>query len=53
MIITTILVPTDLSLDSDAAFAYAIALARRLGASIHTLHVVEDPLASRLCSPGA
>lgn len=38
-----LLVPTDFSLGSRLAVDYAIGLARRLGASIHLLHVVEDP----------
>jgi len=38
-----LLVPTDFSPGSRLATDYAIGLARRLGASIHLLHVVEDP----------
>ena len=38
-----LLVPTDFSLGSRLAVDYAIGLARRLGASVHLLHVVEDP----------
>jgi universal stress protein A len=41
--ISRILVPTDFSPTSDLAFEYAITLAARLGASVHLLHVVEDP----------
>lgn len=38
-----ILVPTDFSPGSRFAVDYAVQLARRLGASIHLLHVTEDP----------
>lgn len=41
--ITHILVPTDFSAVSDAALDYAIAIARRFGASLHLLHVLDDP----------
>lgn len=40
--IRRILVPTDFSDRSDAALAYAIDLAKRLGSSIHVLHVIDD-----------
>ena len=40
---TNILVPTDFSPGSRLALDYAIRLADRLGASIHLLHVLEDP----------
>jgi universal stress protein A len=46
MKITRILVPIDFSGDADAAFSYASALAVTFGASLHLLHVVEDPLAA-------
>ena len=38
-----ILVPTDFSTGSRMAVDYALELGRRLGASVHLLHVVEDP----------
>ena len=46
MTIDRILVPTDFSADADAAFAWARDLAHMCGASIHLLHVVENPLAA-------
>lgn len=44
--ITKILVPMDFSPHADRAFGYATALARRLGAELLLVHVVEDPYAS-------
>jgi universal stress protein A len=41
-----ILVPTDFSAPSDAALATAKSLAAQFGASIHLLHVLEDPYAT-------
>ena len=41
--ISRILVPMDFSAHSEHALRYATALATRLGASLHLLHVVEDP----------
>ena len=38
-----ILVPTDFSAPSDAALEYARSVATCFGASLHLLHVVEDP----------
>ena len=42
---TRILVPTDFSAPSDAALEYARTVATRFGASLHLLHVAEDPIA--------
>jgi len=41
----TILVPSDFSNCSDEAWQYGLELARRFGASLHVLHVVQDPVA--------
>lgn len=41
--ITRILVPTDFSATSNAAFGYAKALAERFDASLHLVHAFEDP----------
>ncbi|HKE86654.1 MAG TPA: universal stress protein [Vicinamibacterales bacterium] len=41
--VTRILVPTDFSETADAALAYAKTLATKLGASLHLLHVFQDP----------
>jgi nucleotide-binding universal stress UspA family protein len=38
-----ILVPTDFSECSDAALRYGLELARKFGASLHLLHVIQDP----------
>jgi nucleotide-binding universal stress UspA family protein len=46
-----ILVPTDFSQPSDAALAYARALAARFGASLHVLHVFESPFTAGAVSP--
>ena len=43
MTLKTILVPTDFSEPSTAALDYAKQLADRFDASIHVLHVVQDP----------
>src|SRR4051812_22264607 len=40
---TSILVPTDFSEFSDAALEYAKTIAAAFGASLHLLHVFEDP----------
>lgn len=42
-IVTRILVPSDFSDASDRALEYARVLAARFGASLHLLHVVDDP----------
>jgi nucleotide-binding universal stress UspA family protein len=41
--ITRILVPTDFSETSDAALTYGKTLAETFGASLHLVHVFEDP----------
>jgi universal stress protein A len=41
--ITRILVPTDFGATSDAALEYATTVAKRFGASLHLLHVVDHP----------
>ena len=50
MRITRILVPMDFSSDADAACSYAAALAATFAASLHLLHVVENPLAAGVWS---
>ena len=50
MTITRILVPTDFSGDAEAAFRYAVDLAKPFGAIVELLHVVEDPLAAGMWS---
>ncbi|MGQ0736733.1 MAG: universal stress protein [Acidobacteriota bacterium] len=42
--ISRLLVPTDFSAPSDLALDYAINVATRFGASVHLLHVLEDPV---------
>ena len=39
-----ILVPTDFSATAEAALNYAKVLAEALGASLHVIHVMDDPL---------
>jgi nucleotide-binding universal stress UspA family protein len=50
-IVRHILVPTDFSEPSEAALRYASTLAGRLGAALHLLHVVEDPLTPATWGP--
>lgn len=50
MTISRILVPMDFSDDSEAALRFARDLARRYDATIHLLHVVENPLATGVWS---
>jgi len=45
---TRILVPTDFSDTSDAALTYARTLADSLGASLHLVHVFDDPYGNAL-----
>ena len=42
--LSRILVPTDFSDASDAALAYGKMLAERFGASLHVVHVIEQPV---------
>jgi universal stress protein A len=53
MTISRILVPTDFSSSAEAAVRYAAQLARAFHASIHLLHVVDNPLASAMWSTEA
>ena len=46
--ITRILVPVDFGDTSDLALDYAVTLARRFGATLHLLHVVDDSSVSDL-----
>jgi nucleotide-binding universal stress UspA family protein len=46
--IRRILVPTDFSETSDAALTYARTLAESLGASLHLVHVFDDPYGNAL-----
>jgi universal stress protein A len=48
--ITRILVPTDFSESADEAFAYALTLADQVGATLHLVHVFDDPDAVGLYS---
>jgi universal stress protein A len=50
MTISRILVPNDFSLHGEAAFQYAQKLARAFQASIHVLHVVDNPIAAGMWS---
>ena len=42
--INNVLLPTDFSEATVVATQYAVALAKRFGATLHLLHVIEDPL---------
>ena len=44
--IKTILVPTDFSVASARALAYACSLGDGFGATLHILHVLENPFAA-------
>ena len=46
--ITRILVPVDFGDTSNLALDYAVTLARRFGATLHLLHVVDDASVSAL-----
>ena len=52
MTMSRILVPTDFSDDAEAALEYALGLAQTFGASVHLLHVVDDPFAAGVWSSG-
>ena len=49
--VTKILVPTDFSETADAALVYAKTLAAKLGASLHLLHVFQDPSTAIVLTP--
>jgi nucleotide-binding universal stress UspA family protein len=49
--VTRILVATDFSAASGAALAFARTLASRFGASLHLLHVLEDPYVTGAFAP--
>jgi nucleotide-binding universal stress UspA family protein len=49
--VTRILVPTDFSETADAALVYAKTLAAKLEASLHLLHVFQEPSAAMLFTP--
>jgi nucleotide-binding universal stress UspA family protein len=49
--ITRILVPTDFSPAADEALAYARTIADAFGASLHLLHVFEDPYTTAVYAP--
>ena len=49
--ISRILAATDFSAASDRAIDYASALASQFGASVHLLHVVEDPFVAGAWNP--
>jgi len=45
--IKRILVPTDFSIPAEEAVDYAATLAARFGATVHLIHVLQDPLAAQ------
>jgi universal stress protein A len=49
--VTRILVATDFSAASNAALAFARTLASRFGASLHLLHILEDPYVTGAFAP--
>jgi nucleotide-binding universal stress UspA family protein len=49
--ISRILLATDFSAASELALKYAVTLAERCGASLHLLHVMEEPLVSGTWDP--
>ena len=51
--VTRILVPTDFSETADAALVYAKTLAAKLEASLHLLHVFQDPSTAIAFTPEA
>jgi nucleotide-binding universal stress UspA family protein len=48
--ITRVLVPTDFSEYADQALAYAVTLADQVGATVHLIHVFDDPDSASLYS---
>lgn len=52
MTLQTILVPSDFSECSDEALSYGLELARRFDASLHLLHVVQDPVTQPWAAEG-
>jgi nucleotide-binding universal stress UspA family protein len=52
IVLTRILVPTDFSEPSQKALVYGRALAEKFGATLHLLHVVEEPFVHAWTSQG-
>jgi nucleotide-binding universal stress UspA family protein len=48
----SILVPSDFSECSEEALAYGLELARRFGAELHLLHVIQDPITQPWAAEG-